>query len=357
MAKVFVIDDDPLVTESLGRALHLETPYDVEVFQSGPAALRAVAESPPDLVISDFKMPSMDGLDVLRAIREAAPDAILILLTGYSDKDSAIRAINEVGIYQYIEKPWDLHDLLFKIKAGLERKELLRLLKQTSDRLVATERIAGVGRVASGIAHELANQLALVGYAEAIKVRAAGNPEIVELCDVLIAALRRLAAMVDEIKDFARGSSDAIPLEPADVASVVEEALAILKYDPDVSARRVVADVRARPLARLHRGKFGQVLLNLLRNAVQATPPRGRISVELDRVDGEARLVVEDEGTGMAPDILARLGEPFFTTRPDGTGLGIGIARRIIEDHGGSLTFESQPGKGTRVTVVIPGIS
>ncbi len=357
MSRVYVIDDDPLVTESLGRALHLETAYEVEVFQSGPAALQALAEKPPDLVVSDFKMPAMDGLQVLRAIREAAPDAILILLTGYADKESAIRAINEVGIFQYIEKPWDLHDLLLKIKAGLERKELLFLLKQTSDRLIATERIAAVGRVASGIAHELANQLALVGYAEAIKVRAAGNPEIAELCDVLIAALRRLSSMVDEIKDFARGSADAIALEPADVASVVEEALAILKYDPDVAARRLTADVRARPLARLHRGKFAQVLLNLVRNAVQATPPKGGIRVELDRANGSAKIVVADEGGGMTPEVLHRLGEPFFTTRAEGSGLGIGIARRIVEDHGGTMTFDSEPGKGTRVTILVPGIA
>ena len=192
MARIYVIDDDPLVTESLGRALHLETPYEVEVFQSGPAALQGLRDRPPDLVICDFKMPGMDGLRVLRAIREAAPDAVLILLTGYADKESAIRAINEVGIFQYIEKPWDLQDLLLKIKAGLERKDLLRLLSQTSERLLASERIAAVGRVASGIAHELANQLALIGYAEAIKVRAAGKPEIIELCDTMISALRRL---------------------------------------------------------------------------------------------------------------------------------------------------------------------
>ncbi len=102
MPRIYVIDDDPLVTESLGQALHLETPYEVEVFHTGTAALLALAEKPPDLVVSDFKMPAMDGLQVLRAIREAAPDAVLILLTGYADKESAIRAINEVGIYQYI---------------------------------------------------------------------------------------------------------------------------------------------------------------------------------------------------------------------------------------------------------------
>jgi signal transduction histidine kinase len=356
MPRIYVIDDDPLVTESLGRALHLETPYEVEVFQSGPAALQALRERPPDLVICDFKMPGMDGLRVLRAIREAAPDAILILLTGYADKESAIRAINEVGIFQYIEKPWDLQDLLLKIKAGLERKDLLRLLSLTSERLIASERIAAVGRVASGIAHELANQLALIGYAEAIKVRASGKPEIIELCDTMISALRRLGGMVDEIKDFARGDSETLALEPADLASVIEEALAILRYDADVSRRSLSFEARARPLARLHRGKFAQAIINLVRNGAQATQPKGRIAVTLSESDEQARVSIADSGVGMSAEVLRRLGEPFFTTRPQGTGLGVGIVRRIVEEHGGSIEFSSWPGQGTQVTLILPRV-
>jgi response regulator RpfG family c-di-GMP phosphodiesterase len=168
---VYLVDDDPLVTESLGTALRLETTYHVEIFHSGPEALAAIAERPPHVVITDFKMPGMDGLQLLRAVRQRAPEAVLMLLTGYSDKDSAIHAINEVGIYQYVEKPWDLQDLLLKIKAGIERLDLVR-------RLVSAERLAAVGRVVSGIAHEIGNQLALVGYAEAIKARSTGNSEI-----------------------------------------------------------------------------------------------------------------------------------------------------------------------------------
>src|SRR5262245_31022587 len=262
---VYVVDDDPLVTDSLGTALRLETQYAVETFNSGTAALAAMLTRPPDVLITDFKMPGLDGLALLRGVRQGYPDAVLMLLTGYADKESAIRAINEVGIFQYVEKPWDLQDLLLKIQAGLERRDLtLRLraanadlerrneelrrslaelaraheeVRLTQDRLVRAERLAAVGRVTSGIAHEIGNQLALVGYAEAIKKKAgATDPEIAEFCDILLAAQRRLGGMVSEIKDFTRGRDDggALAREPVDVAQVVDEALSILRYDPEV---------------------------------------------------------------------------------------------------------------------------
>jgi signal transduction histidine kinase len=139
---------------------------------------------------------------------------------------------------------------------------------------------------------------------------------------------------------------------------VVDEALAILRYDKDVGARRLIRDFRARPLARLDRGKFGQVVINLVRNAAQASPQKGTITVALDEgPGGEVRLEIIDEGSGMPPEVLARLGEPFFTTRGDrGTGLGLGISRRIIDEHGGRIDFDSAPGRGTRALVTLPGI-
>jgi signal transduction histidine kinase len=385
---VYVIDDDPLVTESLGTALRLETGYEVRTFTSGTAALAAMPRQPPDVLITDFKMPQFDGLQVLRATRQAYPDAVLILLTGYADKESAIRAINEVGIYQYVEKPWVLDDLLHKIHTGLERRDLaLRLraanadlerrneelarslaevaraheeLRQTHERLIEAERLGAVGRVVSAIAHEIGNQLALVGYAEAIKQKVGqSDPEVAEFADVIVSAQKRLSAMVTEIKDFARhqGQSGELVLEPADVAACVEEALSILQYDRDVSARELVRDVRPGPLARLHRGKFAQVVINLVRNAAQATSSGERISVALSERDGRVVLTISDQGAGMAPEVVARLGEPFFTTRGDrGTGLGVGISRRIVEEHGGTLTFESTPGQGTRAIVSLPAL-
>lgn len=373
---LYLVDDDPLVTDSLGTALRLETSFEVETFNSGTAALAVMPARPPDILITDFKMPAFDGLALLRATRQAYPDAVLMLLTGYADKESAIRAINEVGIYQYVEKPWDLQDLLHKIKIGLERRELTVKLRQANadlekrnaelsvahDRLLGAERLAAVGRVVSGIAHEIGNQLSLVGYAEAIRNKVGKtDPEVAEYAEIIVSAQKRLAAMVGEIRDFARNAPGEVPgaiaLEPADVASAIEEALAILRYDREVSSRKLVRDLVARPLARLHRGKFGQVIINLVRNAAQASPPGGEITVSLREHAGQVVIVVADRGAGMSADVLARLGEPFFSTRGErGTGLGLGICRRIVAEHGGHIDFESSPGQGTRVTVTLPAL-
>jgi signal transduction histidine kinase len=388
---VYVVDDDPLVTDSLGTALRLETGYEVATFNSGTAALAAMPRRPPDVLITDFKMPALDGLQVLRATRQAYPDAVLILLTGYADKESAIRAINEVGIYQYVEKPWVLDDLLHKIKTGLERRDLaLRLraanadlerrneelarslaevaraheeVRQAQERAMESERLSAVGRVVSAIAHEIGNQLALVGYAEAIKQKVGGaDAEVAEFADIIVAAQKRLSAMVGEIKDFARrqeaGGGEALKLEPADVAATVEEALSILRYDRDVASRTLVKDVKPGPLARLSRGKFAQVVINLVRNAAQASERGGEVSVKLEETDGKIRLIVTDKGAGMPPEVLARLGTPFFTTRGDrGTGLGVSISKRIVAEHGGTLEIESAPGQGTRAIVTLPSLS
>jgi signal transduction histidine kinase len=386
---VYVVDDDPLVTESLGTALRLETPYQVENFNSATAALATMPGRPPDVLITDFKMPGMDGLALLRAVRQGYPDAVLMLLTGYADKESAIRAINEVGIFQYVEKPWDLQDLLLKIQAGLERRDLtLRLraanadlerrneelrrsladlaraheeLRLTHERLLASERLAAVGRVTTGIAHEIGNQLALGGYVEAIKRKVGGaDPEVADYCDILLVSQRRLAAMIGEIKDFTRAQGDGVlEREPVDVAQVVDEALSILRYDKEVQSRKVTRlENGAHPLSRLHRGKFAQVIINLVRNAAQASPPGGEVTVSLeeDTAAKRVKVVIVDRGHGMAPEVLGRLGEPFFSTREGGTGLGIGICRRIVAEHGGELRFESRVGEGTRVTVSVPSL-
>ncbi len=127
-AAIAVVDDEPMVTTALRAFLELETPYRVFCFSSPRAALEALVRTPVQVVIADFMMPEMDGIEFLRRLRECCPFATRILLTGYADKANAIRAINEAGLYYFLEKPWSNEQLELIVRNGVERSELFTQL-------------------------------------------------------------------------------------------------------------------------------------------------------------------------------------------------------------------------------------
>ena len=124
-ATIVIIDDEEMVLTSLESFLSLETDYHVRTFSSPTEALEFIRSSHVNLVISDYLMPEMDGISLLAEVREAKPDVTRIILTGYADKENAIKAINEVGLFQYVEKPWDNEDLRIIIRNGLEKQQLV----------------------------------------------------------------------------------------------------------------------------------------------------------------------------------------------------------------------------------------
>lgn len=136
---IFLVDDEPMVTVSLQTMLSLETRHLIYSFNSPMEALDKLTQYRPDVIISDFSMPDMDGIRFLQRAKEILPQATLILLTGYADKESAIEAINTVGIYRYIEKPWDNEELKLNIKNGLERAHLVSDLRDTIHQLTEAE--------------------------------------------------------------------------------------------------------------------------------------------------------------------------------------------------------------------------
>jgi len=127
---ILLVDDEEMVLTSLSSLLQLETDYNVHTFTSAKKALEFVGQNEVDLVISDYLMPEMDGITFLGNVRNIKPDIPRIVLTGYADKENAIKAINEVGLFQYIEKPWENDDLLIIIRNGLEKKMLLNKLNE-----------------------------------------------------------------------------------------------------------------------------------------------------------------------------------------------------------------------------------
>lgn len=132
---IVVVDDEEMVLKSIVSFLSLETEYTVKSFTSTRDALDWLRDNDADLVVSDYLMPEMDGISFLSKVRELRPEVPRIILTGYADKENAIKAINEVGLFQYIEKPWDNRDLLMVFRNGLERQTLLRRLQEKMDEI------------------------------------------------------------------------------------------------------------------------------------------------------------------------------------------------------------------------------
>ena len=126
---ILLVDDEEMVVTSIKSFLTLETDYQVVAFTSPKKALDYVHSNRVDLVISDYLMPEVDGIEFLAKVKELQPEATRILLTGYADKENAIKAINDVGLYQYIEKPWENDDLRLVIRNGLEKRVLLKRLQ------------------------------------------------------------------------------------------------------------------------------------------------------------------------------------------------------------------------------------
>jgi len=139
-AQVLVVDDDDLVTSSLSSFLSLEVEIDPVVFNDSTEAAEYLRGNPVDLIISDFLMPRMDGIQLLGEARRVKPEVPRVLLTGYADKENAIKAINDVQVFQYIEKPWDNEQLRRVVLAGLERLMLMRLLTEKIEELEKTRK-------------------------------------------------------------------------------------------------------------------------------------------------------------------------------------------------------------------------
>ena len=126
---IVIVDDEEMVLTSINSFLMLETEYDVVTFTSASKAYEYIGEHEVDLVISDYLMPEMDGITFLGKVKEIKPEIPRIVLTGYADKKNAIKAINEVGLFQYVEKPWDNDDLRIIIRNGIEKKQLMNALQ------------------------------------------------------------------------------------------------------------------------------------------------------------------------------------------------------------------------------------
>jgi signal transduction histidine kinase len=201
------------------------------------------------------------------------------------------------------------------------------------------------------LSHELKNPLAAIKGLVQLSARAACDPDSAEQLRVVAAEVDRMENILKEYLSFSR-PFEALQPKPVALGALADEVLSLM----DARAATAGVALRRRGDAIIHADprRLKDALFNLVGNAVEATPSGGKVDVEIDEVERACRIAVRDSGRGMPPEVLDRIGTPFFTTRDEGTGLGVVVARAAFAQHGGSLVYSSEPGRGTTAVGTLP---
>jgi len=234
-------------------------------------------------------------------------------------------------------------------------EDATREIRKNQERLVQSERLSAIGEMAARVAHEIRNPLvAIGGFARSLMAKAPRDLETQESLQIIVDEVRRLETIVRDVLDFSRPAPPRIGTVP--LRRLVEEAVELLKFE--IEQAGVVPhliEAEGVPEAAADRDQLFQALVNLMRNAVHAMARGGDLTLRLAGVPPHGvEIAVTDTGSGMPPEVLAHVLEPFYTTKTNGSGLGLTIAAQIVRDHGGELKVESREGESTTVTMRLP---
>ena len=402
--KVLIADDDA-VSRRLLQSYLQKWGYDVTAAQNGAEAWQLFEADRFPVVITDWMMPELDGVELVRRIRAGAAGrpgyVYTILLTAKSQKEDLVEGM-EAGADDFLTKPFDRDELRVRLRAGERIILLEQSLRDARVALIQAEKLAGIGRLAAGVAHEVNNPIAFVNnnlavlrrdvmsalavldkYREGRSALAAAAPQVAAeaaqleeqvdleyvrenlpgLLDRSAGGLLRVREIVQNLRDFAR--LDEAEFKPVDLNESVRSTIQALQHELGQKSIRLETHLSDLPPVLCHPAKVNQLFHNILRNAVQASEREAVIEVRTRTdgaatagADGDAGVVAEvrDHGCGIKPEHLPHIFEPFFTTRPvgEGAGLGLAVSYGIARDHGGGIDVESTPGRGSLFRVRLP---
>jgi signal transduction histidine kinase len=372
---VLVVDDEPLNLRVLQDLL--EEHWTVHQAASGDEALAVVARAPLDVVVTDQRMPGMKGVDLLAELRVRRPDLAGIVITGYADMQSLESAINRAGAFRFLRKPWEAADVLSAVEQaaafvgrgrtiralveklaaqGTALEASLASLQEQQAMLLHMERVGTIGRLASGVAHDLRNVMAGLRSAEDEMRQLDVAPGLRDFLGLGLSHAENLLRSLQTLRDYSRTGSLELTRAPLALGKVVENAVAIARMDPLFRQRTVERRVdEGLPALMGDAQKLTQVLVNLVRNALQASPPRSTVRIEVSARGEELLVAVEDEGAGVDPELRQRLFQPFVSGKGDqGLGMGLYMARLIVERHGGRIAAAAGARGGARFEVALP---
>ena len=371
--KILLIDDEADIREVVSIDL-ADAGYQVVAAENGVIGLQRFEKALPQIVITDIRMPEMDGLQVLSAIKKKDPGVQVIVITAFGELDIAIQALQR-DASDFITKPVHPDALHMALKRAKERflaiKQLAdytRLLEQNIEnqaRLLHQDKMMALGRLAASVVHEINNPLSGVLNYLRLMIRILNQgplaPEKQEkfltYLELIEKETGRCSEIVSNLLSFSRKSKPS--LEEICLPELVDRCVLLLQHKMELN--HIVLNVTMEaslPPVHGDANQLQQCIVNLILNAVDAMPQGGQLSIA-GRVEESRQSVIlsiADTGTGITPENLPHIFDPFFTTKQEGYGVGLGLSTvfGIMERHHGNVRVDSRPGKGTEFRLTLP---
>jgi signal transduction histidine kinase len=382
LPRLIIVDDEPVIL-SLLCSVFEDQPYQVVSCKDGKSAWAAMDDG-VDILLTDKNLPDINGLELTERAKALQPDAEVIILTGYASLDTALLAM-KMGVFDYIVKPpKDLFEVRRKVGQARTKQVLFREnrqlvsdlrdknedlnaamteLKQMQASLIQAEKLAGIGTLAAGVAHEVSSPLfGIMGLAEAMTDEEDLNT-VHEYAREIVGYSRSIKEIVVELTGYSRMNRGDF-LTTVNLLSLVNDAVRLITRTVPGTAELYTVDIAEDICFLAKTTELQQVFVNLLKNAADAVVARhgaqgGRVWVYAEVLaGGTVQIQVSDNGGGIPEDKLPLVFDPFYTTKApgQGTGLGLNIVYRIITKHQGSIVVESELNGGAMFTIVMPAI-
>ena len=375
-ATIIVVEDEVGARATLCGILE-NAGYIVIGLGNGTAARETITGSAFDIIITDIRLPDIDGREILELAKEINPDAAVIMMTGYASVETAIDAVNQ-GAYAYFVKPVNPDEIKTAITNALKHQRLLKEnerlvdnLQRSNKRLFeANEELRKATQAKSDflahMSHELRTPLnTIIGFSELLLDEVPGvvNEEQKECLADILNSGNNLTNLISDILDLAKIESGKVEMRVRNIA--VADIIKSLRRAmmPIITPRNQSLEIyieEGLPQVYADKAKIRQVLVNLLGNATKFTPDAGELRVEAVRKDNWCLVSVIDNGAGIRKENQEKIFEEFYQVDSllaedrSGTGLGLTITKHIVGKHGGQIWVESEYGKGSRFNFTLP---